>query len=71
LKTSRIPTKKVVFGLVLFAVLGIAIERRVLAGDNSSSPGLPEVTVHSLPSFKAEFNRDPDAIRIVLLLSPT
>ena len=71
MKTSGIPMKRVTLGIVLIAVLGTAIPWRLLAGEKPSSSSLSEVTVRSLPSFKADFNREPDAVRILLLLSPT
>lgn len=60
-------------GVVLLGALaiGFAFLSPVSGSDGSSSPEVRVVDAKSLPEFKADFNADLPAIRIVLLLSPT
>lgn len=55
-------------------VLGLAVVGRYFIGGHAVPAGqlpLTEVTQNNLDSLKNDFNRTPDQIRIVLLLSPT
>jgi hypothetical protein len=65
--------KKASLGLALLVALafGGALQRRVQASESASSPTLHVVVAGELPKFKDDFNQDQQAIRIVLLLSPT
>jgi hypothetical protein len=61
-----------VFVVTAVVVLGVFaryyfVDHRVPAGQ---AP-LAELTIESLGSLKADFNRSADGLRIVLLLSPT
>lgn len=58
-------------GFIALTIAGAALLRSGSVSAGSSSSGLAVVDAASLPRLKAEFNADPDAIRIVLLLSPT
>jgi hypothetical protein len=65
--------KKAAFGGAFLVVLGIgvAVHPSLRGSEGSSSPELRVIDAKKLPSFKADFNEDGEAIRIVLLLSPT
>lgn len=65
--------RRVAIPLGVFAVLAAAMlwylygERRVPEGQ----PPLATLSASSLESLRADFNRDADRTRIILLLSPT
>jgi hypothetical protein len=57
-------------GVVLLGTLAIGVA--LLPPLQGLSPaGVRTIDAKSLPSFKVDFNADAQAIRIVLLLSPT
>ena len=60
-----------VFGVA--AVVLAVIARYHFAGHQvpAGQAPLAELTINSLNSLKADFNRSADRVRIVLLLSPT
>jgi len=60
-------------GVVLLGALaiGFALHPSLRGSEGPSSSEARIVDPKSLPSFKSDFNADPQAIRIVLLLSPT
>jgi hypothetical protein len=55
------------------AIVLSVIGRYFLGGHRvpAGQPPLAELTRASIDSLKSEFNRTPDQVRIVLLLSPT
>lgn len=55
------------------AIVLSVIGRYFLGGHRvpAGQPPLAELTRASIDSLKSEFNRTPDQLRIVLLLSPT
>ena len=61
-----------VFVVIAVVVLAV-IARNYFAGHQvpAGQAPLAELTVNSLGSLKADFNRSADGVRIVLLLSPT
>jgi hypothetical protein len=61
-----------VFAVIALVVLAV-IARYRLAGHQvpAGQTPLAELTIESLGSLKADFNRSADGLRIVLLLSPT
>ena len=63
--------------LIVLTVVGavvLALGARYYLSGHRAPPGQPplgELTSGSLDSFKREFNRSADGVRIILLLSPT
>jgi hypothetical protein len=60
--------------LVAAAAIVLTLVARYFVGGHrvpAGQPPLAELTPASLDSLKSEFNRTPDQVRIVLLLSPT
>jgi hypothetical protein len=69
---TRTGIAALIVGVVV--VLGLAMVGRYFFGGHAVPPGqlpLTEVAGDTLDSLKNDFNRTPDQIRIVLLLSPT
>lgn len=61
-----------VAGLVVVLLVASLLWVRLAPGEAPpDQPAVVTLDASTLPAFRGEFKRDPDAVRLIVLLSPT